>query len=385
MSSGPKRVVVLGSTGSIGRSTLDVARSAGDKLQILGITAHANLELAVEQAQQFRPRWLVATDTDRAAAFDWSNLPAETELVQGRDSLRALAGHVDADVVVSAIVGAAGLEGTWAALESGKTVALANKETLVVAGQLAMQVARDRGATILPVDSEHNAIFQALACGPKSELQRIILTASGGPFRNRTLSELADVTVEDALAHPTWDMGAKITIDSATMMNNALEVVEARWLFDVEPNQIDVVIHPQSIVHSLVEYVDGSVLAQLSPPDMRLPIQYALSYPERWDAPADRLDISQAIQLDFEPPDEDKFPALSLGHEVDRQGGTSGAVLNAAKEEAVNRFMNGEIRFPDITEICRAVLNNHDFDPSPSLETLFEYDAWARKEVRRWT
>ncbi|MGE0761027.1 MAG: 1-deoxy-D-xylulose-5-phosphate reductoisomerase, partial [Pirellulaceae bacterium] len=243
---------------------------------------------------------------------------------------------------------------------------------------------KDCAARLLPVDSEHSAVFQALQAGRREQLKRIVLTASGGPFLRYTQEALAGVTVNDALDHPTWDMGPKITVDSATMMNKALEVIEARWLFDLQPEQIEVVIHPQSIVHSFVEFIDGSVVAQLSPPDMKLPIQYALSHPERWSGPTAKLDWSQVMRLEFEPPDWDRFPALRLGFEVARAGGTSGAVLNAANEAAVAAFLNGELAFLDIVPACRAVLEQHEFIAQPTLEQLIGLDAWARREVARW-
>jgi 1-deoxy-D-xylulose-5-phosphate reductoisomerase len=288
------------------------------------------------------------------------------------------------DRVLSAIVGAAGLEGTWAALEAGKTVALANKETLVVAGPLVMELARSRGACLLPVDSEHSAIFQALQAGAHKDVRRVILTSSGGPFRGKSRRELRDVTADEALKHPTWQMGPKITIDSATLMNKALEVIEARWLFGLEPDQIEVVIHPQSVVHSMVEFVDGSVVAQLSPPDMRLPIQYALTYPDRHPCPGPRLDLTRPSTLNFEPPDRETFPCLDLGFEVMRRGGTAGAALNAANEAAVTRFLGGEIGFLDIPRACRAALDSHTFDSHPSLDQLWKVDALARLEVQCW-
>ena len=291
----------------------------------------------------------------------------------------------ETDKVLTAIVGAAGLEGTWAALEAGKSIALANKETLVVAGPLVTDLARRRGAELLPVDSEHSAIFQAMKAGRPGEVRRVILTSSGGPFRGKSRRELAEVTPEQALDHPTWKMGPKITIDSATLMNKALEVIEARWLFGLEPDQIEVVIHPESVVHSMVEFVDGSVLAQLSPPDMRLPIQYALNYPDRLPGPCPLLDLTRAFALRFEPPDVETFPGLALGFEVMSRGGTAGAALNAANEGAVARFLAGEIRFLDIPAACRAVLDNHPFDPGPrALGDLWRVDAWARQEVARW-
>ena len=295
-----------------------------------------------------------------------------------------IATHEDVDVVVAAIVGSAGLRGTWAALDAGKTVALANKEALVMAGPLVMQLAHEKGGRLLPVDSEHNAIFQAMHAGRREEVRRIVLTASGGPFLQHTKEQLKRVTVADALAHPTWDMGQKISVDSATMMNKALEIIEARWLFDLRPDQIEVVVHPQSVVHSMVEFLDGSTIAQMSPPDMRLPIQYALDYPERQVGITPPLDWTRSMQLDFEPPDEQRFPALRLGHEVAGRGGTAGAVLNAANEAAVAQFLQGNIHFTEIVPACRTVLENHNFDPNPTLDQLLGIDAWAREEVTRW-
>jgi 1-deoxy-D-xylulose-5-phosphate reductoisomerase len=381
--SSPRRVVVLGSTGSIGTATLEVISHLPDRLSAIGLSAHRNTEVLLRQIARHRPRWVVLTDADSRRAIDGNSL-AGTEVLIGEDGIRRMVTDADTDIVVSAIVGAAGLAGTWAALEAGKTVALANKETLVVAGPLVMALARERGAKLLPVDSEHSAVFQALAGSPPCEVRRIVLTASGGPFRGRCRADLEDVTAADALRHPTWRMGPKITIDSATLMNKALEVIEARWLFDLAPEQIEVIVHPESIVHSFVEFVDGSILAQLSPPDMRLPIQYALTYPERLDGPAKRLDWRELAGLHFEPPDHETFPALQLGYEVARRGGTCGAVLNAANEAAVGRFLAGELPFLDIPRVCRAVLNHHEFSVTPTLEELGEADRWARNEVNRW-
>ena len=289
------------------------------------------------------------------------------------------------DIVVSAIVGSAGLRSTWAALETGKTIALANKESLVVGGPLVTKLARRNGAKIIPVDSEHSAVFQALQAGRHEEVRRVVLTASGGPFRTFTPEQLAKVTVADALAHPTWAMGPKITVDSATLMNKALEIIEARWLFDLSANQISVVIHPQSIVHSMVEYRDGSVIAQLSPPDMKLPIQYALTWPRRCEGTAAKLDWSRSMELRFEPPDFERFGALKLGLEVAAAGGTAGAVLNGANEAAVAMFLDGKLSFREIVPVCRNILHNHNFDPNPSLEQVLEVDRWARREVLRWS
>jgi 1-deoxy-D-xylulose-5-phosphate reductoisomerase len=306
------------------------------------------------------------------------------QVLEGEKGIATMVTDPEVDLVVAAIVGSAGLTGTWTALEAGKTVALANKETLVMAGPLVMDLAARRGANILPIDSEHSAIFQALQSGKKSEVSRVVLTASGGPFRGKSLADLAEVTVAEALRHPTWKMGTKITVDSATLMNKALEIVEARWLFGLQPEQIEVIIHPESIIHSFVEFKDGSILAQMSPPDMRLPIQYALTYPARWSGPAQRMNWRELQSLHFEQPEPEVFPALDLGHEVARHGGTCGAVLNAANESAVNRFLAGEIAFLDIPQVCREVLNHHHFSPRPTLTELSAADRWARQEVARW-
>lgn len=379
-----KNVAVLGSTGSIGQSALEVIGQSEGRLRTVALSAHTRLDLLQRQAQQVRPRWIAATDDRLAAEHDWSDLAADCELRTGPDSLPQIAAHPDVDIVVAAIVGAAGLPSTWAALEAGKRVALANKETLVMAGPLVMQLAEQSGATLLPVDSEHSAVFQAMQAGRRDAVRRIILTASGGPFRNHTQEQLAEVTVEEALAHPTWEMGRKITVDSATMMNKALEMIEARWLFDLDPDQISIMIHPQSVVHSMVEFVDGSVIGQLSPPDMKLPIQVALDWPDRLPGCARRMDWTEAFSLDFEPADFERFGALQLGLEAARAGGTTGAVLNAANEAAVAGFLAGHIRFVDIVPACRAVLDNHSFDPRPTLPQILEVDRWSRKEVSRW-
>jgi 1-deoxy-D-xylulose-5-phosphate reductoisomerase len=353
-------------------------------LRVVALSAHQKLTRLLDQARRLRPRWIVATDADAAVEFDWSGLPAGTELLVGADGLAQVAAASEVDVVLAGIVGSAGLRSTWAALEAKKTVALANKETLVMAGGLVTRLAEELGGRILPVDSEHSAIFQALQAGRREEVRRIVLTASGGPFRSLSSDQLKQVTVDDALAHPTWDMGPKITIDSATMMNKALEIIESRWLFGLSAEQIDVVIHPQSVVHSLVEFVDGSVIAQMSPPDMKLPIQYALDYPHRRPGVAERLDWSEPWKLEFEPADFERFPALELGQTCARNGGTSGAVLNAANEAAVEAFLDGELHFTEIVPACRSVLDGHHFEPNPTLEKLVEFDGWARREVARW-
>ncbi|HUY90924.1 MAG TPA: 1-deoxy-D-xylulose-5-phosphate reductoisomerase [Pirellulales bacterium] len=384
MPSCTRKVAVLGSTGSIGKSTLDVIAASGGRLQAAVLSAHSNLESLAAQALQVCPRWVVATDARAAAEYPWPRFPSGVELLTGQEGIEQAVAEPEIDVVVAAIVGSAGLRGAWAALEAGKTLALANKETLVMAGPLVMDLSRRRGAPILPVDSEHCAVFQALQAGRRQDVRRIVLTASGGPFRKYTAEEMQNVTVADALKHPTWAMGKKITVDSATMMNKALEIIEARWLFDLEADQIGVVVHPQSVVHSMVEFVDGSVIAQMSPPDMKLPIQYALTYPERQAGIAAKFDWTRACQLEFEPADFERFPALSLGLEAARAGGTTGAVLNAANEAAVAGFLAGELKFTEIVPACRDVLDHHHFDPRPSLEQLIELDDWARREVLRW-
>ncbi len=380
-----RRVVVLGSTGSIGTSCLDVIDRLGDRLEVLGLSAHASWEPLFEQAARYVPRWVTVTDPEISRQLDPGRLPGKTRLLSGEDGIATMVSDPAVDVVVTAIVGAAGLAGTLAALEAGKTVAVANKETLVMAGPLVMELAKRGGVRILPVDSEHSAIFQAMQAGRPGEVERVVLTASGGPFRGRSAADLAQVSVADALRHPTWRMGPKITIDSATLMNKALEVIEARWLFDLPPERIEVLIHPESIVHSFVEFRDGSILAQLSPPDMRLPIQYALTYPERVCGPARRLNWREVGTWHFEQPDHETFPALQLGYEVARRGGTCGAVLNAANEAAVSRFLAGELSFLDIPRVCRAILANHHYSARPALGELLAVDRWARQEVGRWT
>jgi 1-deoxy-D-xylulose-5-phosphate reductoisomerase len=380
-----KQVAVLGSTGSIGTSCLDVLAALPDRLSLTGISAHRRWRELAEQSRQTQPRFAVIADESLRGEVPRDAFSPRTELLFGESGIERLAALDDVEVVVSAIVGAAGLRGTWVALEHGKTIAIANKETLVVAGPLVMDLARRTEAALLPVDSEHSAIFQALQAGRASEVRRIVLTSSGGPFRGRSLGQLKNVTPQDALAHPTWNMGPKITIDSATMMNKALEVIEAKWLFGLRDDQIEVVVHPQSVVHSFVEFVDGSVIAQLSPPDMRLPIQYALTYPDRCECISPKLDWRQSFDWHFQPPDLDAFPALRLGFEVAARGGTCGAVLNAANEAAVARFLAGTLGFCDIPQACRVVLDQHNFDPTPSLTELLRRERWAREEITRWT
>ena len=380
----PLRVAVLGSTGSIGKNTLEVIAASEGRFKVHLLCGHRSIDVLVAQAHACRPRWVVVTDSIAAEALGPGALPEGTELVVGPERLEELLVAPEVDRVVSAIVGAAGLRSTWSALAAGKTVALANKETLVTAGPLVTQLAARSGATIVPVDSEHSAIHQALRSGRRHELRRVVLTASGGPFRTRTKEQIAEVTPEQALKHPTWSMGPKISIDSATMMNKALELIEARWLFDLRADQLGVVVHPQSVIHSFVEFVDGSVIAQLGPPDMKLPIQYALAYPERYDGPARRFDFSAAQQLELSPPDLERFPAVRLGYDVAARGGTAGVVLNAVNEEAVQAFLKGVVKFPQITELCERAVSEHPFIGDPTLEDILRLDAWARKEVQTW-
>lgn len=350
------------------------------------LSCHQSVELLEEQCREFLPDRAVVTGPKTDAVEHWiAAEDAGTKRMCGMDSLVECLRASEADIVVAAIVGIAGLETSLAAAAMGKRLALANKESLVVAGQLLLAAAQRSGAELLPIDSEHSAIFQALQCGRnRHEVRRLILTASGGPLREWPLSELPLATVDDALAHPTWNMGRKITVDSATMMNKALEVIEARWLFDIPAEQIEVVIHPQSTIHSMVEFCDGSVVAQLSPPDMRLPIQYALTYPHRHPSPAPTIDWTQSQRLDWYPVDPERYPALELGFEVARRGGTCGAVLNAANEAAVAMFLNHKIRLTEIATVCRTVLEHHDFSPSPTLAELLRLDRWSREEVTRW-
>jgi 1-deoxy-D-xylulose-5-phosphate reductoisomerase len=406
-----RKIAIFGSTGSIGQSALEVMDASGGQLQVVALAAKSRLKELVQQARRCRPEYVVAADEQAAKGFDWSGLPPDTKVLVGRTAMEEVARLPQVDAVVAAVVGSIGLVSTWAALEAGKTVALANKETLVMAGKQVMALAAERGACLLPVDSEHSAVFQLLegsgsrvqgsgnpqsaaSANPQSTIhnpqstrrsvKRILLTASGGPFRCWSKAQMERATVAEALAHPTWRMGEKITIDSATMMNKALEIIEARWLFDLPPEAIDVVIHPQSVVHALVEFVDGSLVAQLSPPDMKLPIQYALTWPARQPSPARKLDLSQALRLEFEPPDEDRFPALRLGREVAAAGGTAGAVVNAANEAAVAAFLAGRLPFTGIVPACRAVLDSHTFNADPTLDELLLLDAWARQEIQRW-
>lgn len=382
-----RKVAVLGSTGSIGRSSLDVLRCHQESFEIACISCHQQLDLFQQQCDEFHPHRAVVTGERNAAVEDWllSRDGNSVRKSHGMDAVIEAVASPEVDIVIGAIVGVAGLYSSLAAVRAGKRLALANKESLVVAGEYLMLQAAEHSAQILPVDSEHSAIFQALqASGGSDAVENLILTASGGPLRDWPIEKLENATVEQALSHPTWSMGRKITVDSATMMNKALEVIEARWLFGIPADQIKVVIHPQSIVHSMVEFQDGSIVAQLSPPDMRLPIQYALTYPQRLPSNCHRMQWDKPQNLTWYPVDPERYPALELGFEVAKKGGTCGAVLNAANESAVELFLQGKIRLTEIAKICRSILNHHTYSENPNLEELICQDRWARDEVARW-
>jgi 1-deoxy-D-xylulose-5-phosphate reductoisomerase len=380
-----KRLALLGSTGSIGRSALDVISGFAEDYDVVALAAGRNLELLAEQARRFRPELVsVEREVDRLAlrellrGADLDGL----EIACGLEGAEAVAGHPRATIVLSAMVGAVGLRPTLAAIRRGITVAIANKESLVIAGELCLEEAARCGATLLPVDSEHSAIYQALRGHRLEDVRCLLLTGSGGPFR--TTEDLDAVTLEQALRHPTWSMGPKITIDSATLMNKGLEVIEARWLFGIPPARIKILIHPESIIHSIVEYVDGSLLAQLGLPDMRIPIAYALAYPNRLPLKLPSLDLARLARLTFEPPSFDRFPCLGLAYRALELGGTAPAVLNAANEEAVLAFLQRRIRFQDIPRIIQQTLENHSPEAGGELDVLLAADEWAREHARRF-
>jgi len=372
----------LGSTGSIGRNALRVIEALGPEYQVIGLSAHTSIDLLARQTRQCKPRFAAVTNEDSAARFRALVADLDIRVLTGPDSLSELVQAEGVDTVLTAVVGAAGLPSALAAARCGKRLAIANKEPLAMAGELLTQAAREHGSVLLPVDSEHSAVFQALQSGSAREVQRILLTGSGGPFRGASLDDLQEVTVEQALNHPVWNMGPKITIDSATMMNKALEIIEARWLFGVPIDRIEVLIHPESIVHSLVEFVDGSVVAQLGEPDMCLPIQYALTYPQRVPGIAKRLRLEEIGELHFERPNPETFRALTLAYEVGHTGGTAAAVFNAANEAAVEEFLAGEIKFLQIMELVEHCLSKHNVKRTTCLEELLEADMWARREVK---
>ena len=379
-----RKIAILGSTGSIGRNALKVIDALGGDYKVTVLTAHNNVELLAEQVRKFKPQIAVVTNPEKVNAFKSLLGDCETEILVGNKALSLAVSSEDVDIVIAAIVGAAGLEAILAAAKAGKILAIANKEPLVIAGSLLTKIAKQTGAKIRPVDSEHSAVFQAMQAGDAKEVNRIILTASGGPFRGATAEQIKNATIEQALAHPTWNMGKKITIDSATMMNKALEIIEAKWLFDVPVEKIEVLVHPESIVHSMVEFVDGSVIAQMSAPDMCLPIQYALTFPKRVKGITKHLRLEEIGKLTFEKPDMKVFKALKIGYEVAKTGGTAAAVFNAANEAAVKEFLEGNIKFVNIVEIIEYCLAKHKVKTEATLEELILADNWTRNEVKEW-
>lgn len=376
-----KKIAILGSTGSIGTQALQVIAEKPDQFEVVALTAGRNTALLSEQIERFRPH--IVSVADEAEAVRLQRAYTDVQVEYGEKGLITAAAHANADMLLTAVVGSSGLAPTLAAIKAGVAIALANKETLISAGHLVMAEAAKRGVPIIPVDSEHSAIFQCLHGERREEIRKLIITASGGSFRNKSRDELKDVTVDEALQHPNWSMGAKITIDSATMVNKGLEVIEAHWLFGVDYEQIEVVIHPESIVHSMIEFVDTSIIAQLGNPDMRVPIQYALSYPHRQAGPFQPLDLVRTGSLHFRPMDEERYPCIRLAYECGRRGGTLPAVYSAANEVAVARFLQGDISFLQIEQIISDVLEQHKPVASPDLETIFAADQWARKQASK--
>ncbi len=379
-----KKIAILGSTGSIGTQTLDVVRENGD-IEVVSLAAGSNTELLEKQVREFHPKVVCVYQKERAADLKERLKDKTVKIVTGMDGLIEAACIPEAEIVVTAVVGMIGIRPTIAAIEAGKDIALANKETLVTAGHLIIPLAKEKGIRILPVDSEHSAIFQSLQGNAGNKIQKILLTASGGPFRGKKQEDLLNVKVEDALKHPNWSMGRKITIDSSTMINKGLEVIEAKWLFDVSVDEIQVVVQPQSVIHSMVEYEDGSVIAQLGTPDMKLPIQYALYYPERRYLPGDRLDFWSLSHLDFEKPDLDTFYGLALAYEAGREGGSMPTVLNAANELAVSMFLDRQITYLEIVETIEDCMKAHKKIENPSLEQILmtEQETYERIRSRR--
>jgi 1-deoxy-D-xylulose-5-phosphate reductoisomerase len=371
----------LGSTGSIGQNALRVIEALGRDYEVYALSAHSKVELLTEQVKRFNPKIVCISNASHFERLRSAVSGMDIEILAGPEGLVRIAGLDEVDTVLMSIVGVAGLGATLAAAKKGKRLAIANKEPMVVAGELLTEAAKKSGGEILPVDSEHSAIFQSMQAGSVDEVSRIILTASGGPFRDATSEEIKEATVEQALAHPTWQMGPKITVDSATMMNKALEVIEAHWLFGLPVDKIEILIHPESVVHSMVEFVDGSVIAQLGTPDMCLPIQYALTYPQRVAGIAEHLRLDELGRLTFEKPDMKKFRSLQLGFDVAEAGGTAAAVFNAANEAAVEYFLAGQIRFGKIVELIEHCLDRHEVKTGAGLEGLLEADSWARREV----
>jgi 1-deoxy-D-xylulose-5-phosphate reductoisomerase len=380
---GKKKVVVLGSTGSIGRSALQVLENFKDRFEVLGLSAHSNVELFRKQIKRFKPKIAVSTRKETYEKIKKEFGGSRVKINYGTDDISQMVSLPEADVVINAIVGSAGLLPSFYTLQAGKTLALANKESLVMAGEILISLARKNKVEILPVDSEHSAIKQCLFAGEKREVKRLILTASGGPFYSSKRKDFSRVTVRQALSHPTWEMGKKITVDSATLMNKGLELIEAHWLFDIPASQIKIMIHPQSIVHSMVEFVDGSIIAQMSKPDMKIPLQYALLYPERMETNENFLDLTQAGNLTFSEPDLRKFPGLKLCYFALETAGTAPCVLNAANEVAVEAFLNRKLSFDKIPLLVRKVLSSHKVKQNPGLKDILEADWCAKEEGNR--
>ncbi|MBQ8029918.1 MAG: 1-deoxy-D-xylulose-5-phosphate reductoisomerase [Butyrivibrio sp.] len=372
-----RKIVLLGSTGSIGTQTLDVVRNNKEELEVVGIAANSSVDKVEEQVREFHPRYVAMFDKEAAAKLKDRISDLGIDVLSGMEGLLEIVSVPEADTVLTAVVGMIGIQPTIRAIEAGKDIALANKETLVCAGHIIMPLAREKGVKILPVDSEHSAIFQSLNGEPKDKVEKILLTASGGPFRGKKRSELENMTAADALKHPNWDMGPKVTIDSSSLVNKGLEVMEARWLFDVSLDNIEVVVHPQSIVHSAVQYVDGAVMAQLGVPDMKLPIQYALFYPDRRPMAEKRLDLFELHSLTFEKPDTDTFRGLKLAFDAARRGGSMPTVFNAANEMAVKRFLKGDIKYLQIYEMIEKAMENHKVIENPDVSQILE----AEKET----
>jgi 1-deoxy-D-xylulose-5-phosphate reductoisomerase len=378
-----KNISILGSTGSIGQSTLSVIEKFPDRFRAVALAAGNNVDILEKQVRQFRPAMVSVVSPSAAETLKRRCAGVNVRILSGVEGMIQTAAAEEADITVSAIVGTAGLVPTLAAIRAGKTIALANKEVLVTAGELVMYECKSRGVKLLPVDSEHSAIFQCLHAGANKDIRKLILTASGGPFRSFSKKDLANVTPAQALKHPNWSMGRKITIDSATLMNKGLEVIEARWLFDMEPERIDVLVHPQSIVHSMVEYTDGAVVAQLGVPDMKGPIAYALSYPDRLDSVSPELDLAAVGTLTFEEPDRSRFPCLDYAYEALRSGGSMPAVLSAANEVAVKHFLDERIGYGEIARVIKMTMDAHTPSPIKVVEDALKADLWARQEAEK--
>ncbi|MBO8463431.1 MAG: 1-deoxy-D-xylulose-5-phosphate reductoisomerase [Firmicutes bacterium] len=379
-----KKIAILGSTGSIGTQTLEVVRN-NDDLCVTALSAGNNIQKLEEQIREFKPKYAVVFQEEKAKELEIAVADLEVKVLSGMDGLLTIATMKEADILVTAIVGMIGIRPTIAAIESGKDIALANKETLVTAGHIIMKLAKEHGVKILPVDSEHSAIFQCLNGENQREIDKLLLTASGGPFRGKKREQLETVTLVDALKHPNWVMGRKITIDSSTLVNKGLEVIEAKWLFDISFDQIEVVVQPQSVIHSMVQFVDGGIMAQLGTPDMRLPIQYALYYPERRPLPGERLDFMKLKSLTFESPDTDTFRGLFLAYEAGKAGGSMPTVFNAANERAVAKFLEEKIKYLDIIEIIDTCMKKHCIVENPSVDEILEAEQWTYEFIEsRW-